>query len=402
MTVHSHELTPAQAAEFNTKFDRIYIHEDSRDSEVSSRVQSIFPVDKIEFVTARPFPKIEGELSAAEFARSKRHLFLTPYRGKFFKRCPGSRPGLACCNYFVLNWGLQCDMNCSYCYLQTFINTPVLTVYTNLDDALNELRDLKMADHVLRMGTGETVDSLSLDELTLYSHRLISFFRDYPKWQLEFKTKSAKVGQFLDVAHSGNVIVSWSVNPQNIISAEEHLTASLTDRLRAAQACIEKGFKVSFHIDPMIWHESWQESYGELVDEIARRFAPSQIPYMSVGALRFQPEQRGIMRERFGLNSYVTRAETFPSRDGKWRYDEKLRQEMFRFVIDRFRAHDPEWRLFMCMETPETWLKTTGSSPFKKSEMNELFDPSVLTAAKKAAAESSSSPSSLRELLAET
>ncbi len=366
------------------KFDRVYIDENSRGSKLATRVLEIFPPEKIEFVSSRPFPNVDGELSACEFARSKRHLFLTPYKGKFFKRCPGSRPGLACCNYFVLNWGLQCDMNCSYCYLQTFINSPVLTVYTNLDDALNELRALNMQDHVLRMGTGETVDSLSLDELTLYSHELITFFRDYPKWQLEFKTKSAKVEQFLDVPHANNVIVSWSVNPQLIISAEEHLTASLEERLSAAEACLAKDFKVSFHIDPMIWHEEWRESYGGLVDEIARRFKPSQIPYLSVGALRFQPEQRGIMRERFGFNSYVTKAETFPSRDGKWRYDEKLRQEMFAFVIARFRSHNPDWRIFMCMETPETWLKTTGSSPFKKNEMKDLFDPSVLTAARRA------------------
>jgi len=370
--------------QMNAKFDRVYIHEDSRASALASRVREVFAPEKIEFVTSRPFPKVEGELSAAEFARSKRHLFLTTFKGKFFKRCPGSRPGLACCNYFVLNWGLQCDMNCSYCYLQTFINTPVLTVYTNLADALDELRALNMSEHVLRVGTGETVDSLSLDELTLYSHDLITFFKDFPKWQLEFKTKSAKVEQFLNVEHSGNVIVSWSVNPQNIISSEEHLTASLDQRLAAAAACLAKNFKISFHIDPMIWHQEWRESYGTLVDAIARRFTPQQVPYMSVGALRFQPEQRGIMRERFGLKSHVTQAETFPSPDGKWRYDGTVRQEMFQFVIDRFRGHDPEWRIFMCMETPETWLKTTGSSPFKKNEMHDLFDRSVLTAARHA------------------
>ena len=364
------------------KFDRVYIHQDSRGSKLAERIQQIFPPEKIEFVAARPFPESSGELSANEFARSKRHLFLTPYRGKFFKRCPGSRPGLACCNYFVLNWGLQCDMNCSYCYLQTFINTPVLTIYTNLQDAFTELRELNMRDHVLRVGTGETVDSLSLDELTLYSHDLITFFREYPKWQLEFKTKSAKVDQFLDVEHAGNVIVSWSVNPQNIISSEEHLTASLDERLSAAERALKKGFKVSFHIDPMIWHPEWQQSYAGLVDEIARRFKPEQIPYMSVGALRFQPEQRGIMRERFGMKSYVTTAETFPSPDGKWRYDAKLRQSMFQFMIEKFRAHDPAWRIFMCMETPETWIKTAGESPFRNKKMNDLFDRSVVVAAR--------------------
>ncbi len=366
------------------KFDRIYIHEDSRSSALSERLQSIFPEEKIEYVQQRPFAGSQGDLSAAEFSRSKKNLYVVPYRGNFFKRCPGSRPGLACCNYFVLNWGLQCDMNCSYCYLQSFINTPVLTVYSNIEDALSELQQLGLEDQQLRIGTGETVDSLSLDELTLYSRRLILFFRDYPNWTLEFKTKSNKVAQFIQTEHSGNVVVSWSVNPQNVIAAEEHGTASLSERLDAAAECAARGFKISFHIDPMIHHPEWRTSYANLVDEICARFKPDQLPYMSVGALRFQPEQRAIMRERFGLNSYVTRAETFASSDGKHRYDARLRQEMFNFVFERFRQASNDYRIFMCMETPETWLKTAGQNPYRDERLNDLFDTSVVKAAQEA------------------
>ena len=367
--------------ELIAKFEKVFIHRDSLGSALAERVRAFFPSEKIETVDARPFTEVSGELSAREFSRSKRMLYVCNFPGKFFKRCPGSRPGLACCNYFVLNWGLQCDMNCSYCYLQSFINTPLLTIYSNLDDALAELRAIgvEASDQVLRVGTGETVDSLSLDELTLFSHRLIEFFRAYPKWNLEFKTKSAKVDQFLDVQHSGNVIVSWSVNPQHIVEREEHGTASLSERLAAARRCAERGFKISFHIDPMIWHPEWRENYGLLVDEIASRFSPEEIPYMSVGALRFQPEQRAIMRERFGMNSYVTRAETFPGSDGKLRYDSATRQEMFTFVLERFRARNPRWRIFMCMESPETWLKTAGGSPFRDDKMHDLFDRRVVT-----------------------
>ncbi len=368
------------------KFETVWIDEKSRGSRLAARLLELFPAERIRFVTDRPFAGSAGDLSAREFDRSKRHLFVTPFKGQFFKRCPGSRPGLACCNYFVLNWGLQCDMNCSYCYLQSFINTPVLTLYSNLDDALTELRAMAadgLGAQKLRIGTGETVDSLSLDPLTLFSHDLIAFFRDYPNWALEFKTKSALVDQFLEVEHAGNVIASWSINPEHVIQREEHGTASLTARLDAAEKCRSRGYQIAFHIDPMIWHPEWETNYGQLVDEIHRRFTPRDVPYMSVGALRFQPEQKAIMRERFGMKSYVTAAETFVSQDGKLRYDEKLRQKMFRFVLDRFRAHSPDWRLFMCMETPEAWLKTVGESPFKDKQLGGLFDRRPLIAANK-------------------
>jgi spore photoproduct lyase len=361
------------------KFRHIYLHRDSLGSSVAQRVYGLFPAEKISVVDERPLSGVHGELSPGEFSRSKELLYVCRYEGKFFKRCPGSRPGLACCNYFVLNLGLQCDMNCSYCYLQSFINSPLLTIYSNLEDALVELRELP-SDVALRVGTGETIDSLSLDEITLYSRHLVEFFRDYPKWTLEFKTKSNRVDQFLDVAHAGNVLASWSVNPQHVISAEEHGTASLDERLSAAEKCLRADFRVAFHIDPMIWHSEWRENYTKLIDEITSRFQPGDIPYMSIGALRFQPEQRAMMRERFGMKSYVTNAETFPSRDGKWRYDARLRQEMFQFMLDEFRARHADWRIFMCMETPETWANAAGGSPFKNQKLHDLFDPRVVGA----------------------
>jgi spore photoproduct lyase len=365
------------------RFEFCFIDEASRGSALAVRMLDVFPADKIKWVSAQPFAESRGEMSPREFDRSKKNLYVTTFKGQFFKRCPGSRPGLACCNYFVLNWGLQCDMNCSYCYLQSFINTPTLTIYSNLDSALGELRELgvSMKDSKLRVGTGETVDSLSLDDLTLYSHALIEFFRDYPKWQLEFKTKSAKVEQFLDVPHAGNVIVSWSINPQYVIEQEEHGTASLEQRLNAAEKCLEKGFQVAFHIDPMIWHPEWRENYGELVDILCARFQPSQIPYMSAGSLRFQPEQRHLMRERFGMASLVNRGEMFPGKDGKLRYDQSVREEMYDFLLKRFKSADEKWKLFLCMETPETWIAAAGSSPFKSEQLKDLFDPKIVVQA---------------------
>lgn len=358
------------------KIERLYIDEKSRHSKLAHRLLALFPKEKIEYVTEKPFALSKGELSAKEFDRSKRHLFITEFAGEFFKRCPGSKPGLLCCNYFVLNWGQQCDMNCSYCYLQSFINSPVMTLYSNIDKAFDELRRLAktIGGQKLRVGTGETVDSLSLDPLTGFAGEIIQVFREFPNWTVELKTKSAYVDQFLDVDHIGNAVVSWSLNPQPVIDAEEHGTASLEARLSAAERCLSKGFPIGFHLDPVIWHPEWEKNYDTLVDKICRRFRPQQIPFMSIGALRFQPEQRHLMRERFGMKSFVTSAEMSPSSDGKLRYPASLRTQMFERIRSRFLANDPTWKIFLCMETPETWV---GGSPFKNEALHDLFDPKV-------------------------
>lgn len=359
------------------KFDRIFIDTQSLESELATRAFEVFPEEKIEVLDKPPLSHVRGPLSAKEFAQSKRLLWITPFKGQFFKRCPGSRPGLMCCNYYVLNWGTQCDMNCSYCYLQSFINSPVTTLYSNIDSALEELKSIGVdsKDKKIRIGTGETVDSLSLDDFTLHSRKLIDFFRDYPNWTLEFKTKSAKVEQFLDCESPGNVVVSWSINPQEVISREEHLTASLDERLSAARKCLDHGFQVAFHIDPMIYHQEWKANYTLLAQEIKNRFQPSEVNVMSVGALRFQPEQRHMMKERFGKESLVNQGEMFKSRDGKLRYDAELRSEMFNHLLGEFRGHSKDWKIFLCMETPETWLGVDKKNPYKDEGIKELFQP---------------------------
>ena len=359
------------------RVDHIFIDRRVCETPVAKRAMALVAPEKIEWMDAEPLAERHGELSARDFDASKRLLFITEFKGKFFKRCPGARPGLTCCNYFVLNLGSQCNMNCSYCYLQSFINSPVMKIYANIETALGELREIAndIRDQPLRVGTGETTDSLSLDTLTLFSRRLIQFFREYPKWRLEFKTKSSQVEQFLDVEHAGNVIVSFSINPQVVVEREEHGTASLEKRLAAARECKNKKFEIAFHIDPMIWHPNWQNSYRELVRDICEKFKPDEVNVISVGALRFQPEQRHMMRERFAdLSSWVAGAEMFPSADGKLRYDEQLRQEMLKFVVDEFRRHSREWRIFLCMETPETWLGAMQSMPKSLGNLSEMFD----------------------------
>lgn len=360
------------------KFSEVLIEKGCDNFKLVERVEKFFPAEKIRWIDPISEER-SGQLSADEITESKKKLLIKKYAGQFFKRCPGTGKGLACCNYFVLNLGQQCDLDCTYCYLQSFLNFPYTTIYYNIDQSLNELNShfSDWQNQPLRVGTGEVIDSLSLDPLTLYSHQLIEFFNTKPKWKLEFKTKTHFVDQFLNCEHAGNTIVSWSLNPQYIIDQEERLTSSLEQRLTAAVACLNKKFPISFHIDPVIWHEGWQESYATLVNEITKRFTPSDIPFMSIGALRFQKSQRHIMRLRSPKSKWVTQGELFPGKDGKMRYDQSLREEMFNFIMAQFKANNPKWNIFLCMETPETWLNTFESNPNRVDGLAELFQPII-------------------------
>ena len=358
-------------------FEKIYIESSALETETARRACHLFPKKKIHVTDSFPFQK--GVLSPDQIEQSKKILLLKNFKGSFFKRCPGARPKLLCCNYYVLNLGQNCEMDCSYCYLQSFINLPAVVIYTNVEDALEELRQIKKIhlNQYVRIGTGEQTDSLSLDDISLYSQKLVAFFRDCPYWQLEFKTKSHNIKNFENLEHAGNVTVSWSINPEEIASREEHGTSSLAERLFAAKRVMEKGFPVSFHIDPMIYHPEWKLTYGKMIQEITEQFSPEKVNHISIGALRFPQNQRATMRKRFTMESLICRGEFFKGRDGKLRYDNSLRREMFQFVFQSFKKHSSKWNIFLCMETPENWLNVMNATPMKIPTLKKDFNLKV-------------------------
>ena len=359
-------------------FDKVYIEAGAENSETAKRAFNLFPKDKVQIVQTDFFKK--GRLSSEQLTKSKKILLLKEFKGSFFKRCPGARPKLMCCNYFVLNLGQNCEMDCSYCYLQSFINFPAVVIYTNIEKALEELEELKKNhfNDYIRIGTGEQTDSLSLDDISLYSTKLIDFFTGCPHWLLEFKTKSDNIKNFENRKHAGNTVVSWSVNPEYIVQKEEHQTASLKQRLSSARRLKDKGFRISFHIDPLIYHPDWKKHYRQLVKQITDLFSAKELTHISLGALRFQTEQKALMRKRFGMKSLVCQGEFFHSVDGKLRYDQEVRQEMFEYILNLFKQNSEEWPCFLCMETPENWLNIMKAPAKKMPAIKKDFDLSLI------------------------
>ena len=62
--------------------------------------------------------------------KGKQILLITTNKGRFIKRCPGTR-NYNCCGYMILDIGTFCNMDCSYCILQSYFHPPVLQYFIN-------------------------------------------------------------------------------------------------------------------------------------------------------------------------------------------------------------------------------------------------------------------------------
>lgn len=344
--------------------------------QILSRLPGV-PVEEIDEVR----PLIESlRRSTDPIGEGKRSLFLARDRGRAFKPFPNSE-GLVSCNFYSLHLVEGCDLECSYCILQAYLTNPFLTVYVNTEEILEGLAAFlkENPDQTFRIGTGQLADSLSLDPLTAHTELLVPFFAKQRNAILELKTKSVNIDRLRKLDPKERTVVSWSMNTRRIQQEEEHKCASIEERIRAARQCIEWGYRIGFHFDPIIDYENCEAEYEESIEEIFSNVPPERIAWMSLGTLRFMPELKDVMADRFP-KSPLPYAEWVRGFDGKLRYAKSRRLELYRPLIRKISNLAPRVPVYLCMETGDIWDQVFGetANPVK---IRESLDRVVETSA---------------------
>jgi spore photoproduct lyase len=324
-----------------------------------------------------PAADVEEQLRHLGLTQGKRVLLVKEFRGRFFKQCQGLKADYACCNLHTLAEANGCAMECTYCILQYYLTTPHLSIFANLRDFGQEISRViaSQPDRMFRIGTGELSDSLLLDPLTESTRHMVPFFRSLPNAVLELKTKTDNVANLLDLEHGGRTVVSWSVNPPEVVSREELKTAPLEDRLRAASRVALQGYAVGFHVDPMIHYPDWKAGYAFLVDALVDAVPPASIAWISLGSLRFPPEMKATLEARFP-HSELRYGELVRGTDGKVRYLRPLRLEMYLWVVERLRQRlGPKSApiVYLCMESAEVWKRVFQEAAPTNAELEFRF-----------------------------
>jgi len=334
-------------------------------------------VKKVPLASSKIITTINDYLSHnTDFDYKGSTLVLAKQEGQFFKNCPCTQNHV-CCNYYFLNIGTNCNIGCSYCILQGYLNNPFLTVYTNLDDMFLELDELfHNSSSFIRVGTGELTDSLLLDDLTNLSSKLIPYFLKQPNAILELKTKTVNIDNLLNFNPAKKIMVSWSLNPQTIIDKEEPYAASLIKRLEAAARCARQGYLLGFHFDPILYYPEWETGYLNTIDLLFEWINPDQIAWISLGTLRYPKMMDAIIRKNHPLSEIVL-SELLPGLDGKMRYFKPLRESMLKAIRNHIIKVAPEVEVYFCMESMEVWENICGSQVFFNNSLPKKLDNSV-------------------------
>jgi len=201
-----------------SNFSEIYLTEDASSYPLTRQIIRKCENAKTSYVKSPRKLYFKPALNPDIINGSKHSLFLTTRKENFIEKCPGTKKNL-CCNYFVTKNVLGCPADCSYCYLQAYLNIKAITIFVNTADFFADFEEKANSGH-FRIGTGEFSDSLFLDDFINVNKTLVEICSK-SKSLLELKTKSDNVEKLLGLNHKEKTVIAWSINPQKTIDSEE-------------------------------------------------------------------------------------------------------------------------------------------------------------------------------------
>jgi spore photoproduct lyase len=281
--------------------------------------------------------------------------------------CPVAGEKTRCCNLQTLDAVQQCGFACSYCSIQSFYDEGRVYFIKNLGQ---KLRALELdPDRIYHIGTGQSSDSLMWGNREGLLDQLFAFARSHPNVVLELKTKSSNVAYLLENPVPPNTVATWSLNTQVIIENEEHLTASLEDRLSAARAVADRGVLVGFHFHPIVHYRGWEEEYAALYRTLQDRFSPEEVVMVSLGTLTYIKPVIRLLRSQHFKSKILQMPLTDAA--GKLSYPFETKLRLFTHAYGSF---SEEWKrevfFYMCMEDPRLWQPVFG----REYPSNEDFE----------------------------
>lgn len=223
-------------------------------------------------------------------------LILAANRGTLFY------PGAPVCQSFgeehfmYTSCIMNCLYNCDYCYLQGMYPGRNLVVFINLEDYFKEL-DALLLKHPVYLSCSYDSDLTALNGLFPHAEEFCRYASTHPSLRLELRTKSAALPFIKRLPAAKNIVMAFTLSPQEIITRYEHHTPSLKARLTAAAEAVRHGLSLRLCFDPILDVPNADELYTSLVNDVFTRLKPEDITDISLGVFRLSRDYLKQLRK---------------------------------------------------------------------------------------------------------
>ncbi len=204
---------------------------------------------------------------------------------------------------FEFSMGTSCPGGCHYCYLQTHLGKkPYIRVYVNLDEIFAVIREITVQNRpkITTFEAASTSDPLAVEHITGSLTKAIQFFSTLESSALRVVTKFAAVEPLLKIEHHNRTRFRFSLNTAEIIRKFEPNTATLRQRLDAANQMAGAKYPLGFIIAPLFIYPGFETGYTELFQQIRSSFKelPPDLTFELI-THRFTKRAKNVILERF-------------------------------------------------------------------------------------------------------
>jgi len=273
---------------------------------------------------------------------------------RFDKTPPPIKPTSVVCPHFLeLKWAYGCPFDCAWCYLKgtfRFLPTgtrPVIKDYNKIE--LHTRRFLGEATPPEVLNTGEIADSLMWEGPSKpFSKFIIPMFEEQGRHKVLFVTKSHNIRNLLEIDSHHQVIISFSLNADEVARRWEKGAPSVDRRIEAGGKLSQAGYEVRVRIDPMVPVPDWKTHYTNVIDQIFTNFVPARI---TLGSLRGLQSTINGSTDR----SWVEYLDENSNWGKKVKFD--TRYEIYATIINRLKQNHSYNQVALCKESLAMWAK---------------------------------------------
>jgi spore photoproduct lyase len=277
-------------AGFFNKFSHIYVEHEAFKYPFTTRI--VKRLDNASIVPIAHYKDIFNR--AGQDFNVQRHspkLVLAVRQGKYLF------PGANLCDhygharFFYAAQIMNCLYDCEYCYLRGMYGTANIVVFVNTHDYFTAAAEALPAYVSISYNT----DLQALEGLFGLASEWVSFAAGYPSLTLELRTKSAVLP---DVASTppGNVILAWTISPEEDAMLYEKNAPSLKQRLSAVNTALDSGWRVRLCADPLLITPGWESRVDGMVRAVRQTIDVRRLHDISVGGFRMPKTYYDRMR----------------------------------------------------------------------------------------------------------
>lgn len=247
-------------------------------------------------------------------------------------------------NFYYTSSMMNCIYNCEYCYLQGMYPSAHVVVFVNLEDIFSKVEE-KLEKGTVYLCISYDTDILAMEHILGYGRRWMEFAKKHKNLKIELRTKSSAFDNIQDINPPSNIILAWTLSPQEVVSEFEHGTPSLDARLNSIEKALNKGYNIRLCFDPLLLIHDYKRIYGEFVKEVFTRIHGANVQDVSLGVFRVSKEYLKIMRKNNPYSVIVNYP--FEVKDGSCSYNEEVRSNLINYVSGEVKKYIDEGRIFI-------------------------------------------------------